>query len=109
MRWVRRSHAPATGKTPCATFARRVKAQRLVELKVDWSKAKVNRDEYLAVIDGIVYGEDPRQGYFQGSRFLHPELKFQITFPAGGVNSQTISIDIRQRREIILPVTRAEC
>ena len=64
-------------------------AQRLVELKVDWSKAKVNRDEYLAVIDGIVYGEDPRQGYFQGSRFLHPELKFQITFPAGWQTQNT--------------------
>ncbi|HYV67670.1 MAG TPA: M48 family metalloprotease [Myxococcales bacterium] len=63
--------------------------ERLSELKVDWSKAKVNRDEYLSMIDGIVYGEDPRQGYFQGSRFLHPELKFQIAFPAGWQTQNT--------------------
>ena len=63
--------------------------QRLKDLKVDWSKAKVNRDEYLAVIDGMVYGEDPRQGYFQGSKFLHPDLKFQVTFPAGWKTQNT--------------------
>ncbi len=57
--------------------------ERLKEVKVDWSKAKVNRDEYLSMIDGLVYGEDPRQGYFQGSTFLHPDLKFRLTFPAG--------------------------
>jgi predicted Zn-dependent protease len=63
--------------------------QRLAELKVDWSKAKVNRDEYLSVINGLVYGADPRQGFFQGSRFLHPELKFQITFPDGWQTQNT--------------------
>jgi predicted Zn-dependent protease len=62
---------------------------RLKELKVDWSKAKVNRDQYLAVIDGMVYGENPREGYFQGSTFLHPDLKFQLTFPAGWQTQNT--------------------
>ena len=63
--------------------------ERLRDLKVDWSKAKVNRDEYLSMIDGLVYGEDPRQGYFQGSRFLHPDLKFQLTFPQGWQTQNT--------------------
>jgi predicted Zn-dependent protease len=63
--------------------------QRLKEVNVDFSKAKVNRDEYLSVIDGMVYGEDPRQGFFQGSRFLHPELKFQVTFPQGWQTQNT--------------------
>ncbi|HYZ89538.1 MAG TPA: M48 family metalloprotease [Myxococcales bacterium] len=63
--------------------------QRLKEANVDFSKAKVNRDEYLSTIDGMVYGEDPRQGYFQGSRFLHPDLKFQVTFPQGWQTQNT--------------------
>src|SRR5207253_56392 len=63
--------------------------ERLKDLKMDFSKAKVNRDEYLGVIDGLVYGEDPRQGYFQGSRFLHPDLKFQLTFPEGWKTQNT--------------------
>jgi len=46
----------------------------------DW---KVNKDSYLQMIDGIVYGEDPRQGYVEGNVFYHPELKFRFVFPAG--------------------------
>jgi predicted Zn-dependent protease len=44
---------------------------------------KVNQDQYLQLINGIVYGEDPRQGYVAGNVFYHPELKFQYTFPTG--------------------------
>lgn len=45
--------------------------------------AKLGRDQYLYHLDGLVYGEDPRQGYFAESLFLHPELRFQIRFPDG--------------------------
>jgi predicted Zn-dependent protease len=44
---------------------------------------KVNRDPYLRMIDGLIYGEDPRQGYVEGNIFYHPELKFKFAFPAG--------------------------
>lgn len=44
---------------------------------------KVNKDSYLQLIDGIVYGEDPRQGYTEGNVFYHPELKFRFMYPAG--------------------------
>ncbi len=52
---------------------------------------KVDRDRYLEHVDGIVYGENPREGYFKGSVFLHPDLKFQIRFPDGwkGVNQRS--------------------
>ncbi len=44
---------------------------------------KVNADSYLKLIDGIIYGEDPRQGYTEGNIFYHPELKFKFTYPTG--------------------------
>jgi predicted Zn-dependent protease len=44
---------------------------------------KVNQDSYLHLIDGIVYGVDPRQGYVEGNTFYHPELKLRFAFPAG--------------------------
>lgn len=47
---------------------------------INW---KVNADSYLQMIDGIIYGEDPRQGYVEGSTFYHPELRFRFTYPAG--------------------------
>jgi predicted Zn-dependent protease len=44
---------------------------------------KVGGDSYLQLIDGIVYGEDPRQGYAEENVFYHPTLKFKFSFPAG--------------------------
>ena len=44
---------------------------------------KVNGNNYLQMIDGIVYGEDPRQGFTEGNTFYHPELKFRFSFSAG--------------------------
>lgn len=42
---------------------------------------KVNRDSYLKMIDGMVYGDDPRQGYVVNDVFYHPEMKFQFPVP----------------------------
>jgi predicted Zn-dependent protease len=38
---------------------------------------------YLADINGIVYGEDPGEGFVRGRRFLHPKLGFTFTAPEG--------------------------
>ena len=43
----------------------------------------VNSDSYLQMIDGLVYGEDPRQGYVEGNTFYHPEMKFSYPIPSG--------------------------
>ncbi|MBN1986549.1 MAG: M48 family metalloprotease, partial [Prolixibacteraceae bacterium] len=44
---------------------------------------KVNEDSYLRMIDGIVYGEDPRQGYVESNIFYHPDMKFKFPVPPG--------------------------
>ena len=41
-----------------------------------------NRDTFLSRIDGITYGDDPKQGVVEGNRFTHPE--FRLTFQAPG-------------------------
>jgi predicted Zn-dependent protease len=38
---------------------------------------------YLRHVDGMVFGENPREGFFEGSAFFHPDLRFQIAFPRG--------------------------
>jgi predicted Zn-dependent protease len=43
----------------------------------------LRREEYLNRIDGLVYGENPRQGFFRDGVFLHPDLRFRIDFPQG--------------------------
>ena len=53
---------------------------------------RTGRDAYLDRIDGLAYGEDPRQGFFRDARFLHPDLAFELTFPTGWstVNQRTL-------------------
>jgi predicted Zn-dependent protease len=40
------------------------------------------RDAVFAKLEGILVGEDPAQGVFVKSRFLHPEFDLAMTFPA---------------------------
>jgi predicted Zn-dependent protease len=45
--------------------------------------AERDRDAYLSAIDGLVYGEDPSEGFVRGRRFLHPKLGFTFQAPEG--------------------------
>jgi predicted Zn-dependent protease len=38
---------------------------------------------YLSLLDGLVYGEDPSEGFVRGRKFLHPKLGFTFTAPDG--------------------------
>ena len=42
---------------------------------------RVARAAYLGQVDGLVYGHDPREGYFRDGTFTHPELRFSMEFP----------------------------
>jgi predicted Zn-dependent protease len=42
-----------------------------------------DRASYLHRLEGMVVGDDPAEGVFQGSRFLHPELGIAMSFPEG--------------------------
>ena len=61
---------------------------KVAKLAADWKKKTkatdldVNRDNYLKMIDGLVYGEDPKQGYVENNMFYHPELRFQFAIPS---------------------------
>src|SRR6476620_11042670 len=48
-----------------------------------------DRNEYLGMLDGLVYGEDPSEGFVRGRRFLHPKLGFTFTAPDGFVLENT--------------------
>ena len=48
-----------------------------------------DRNEYLGMLDGLVYGEDPSEGFVRGRRFLHPKLGFTFTAPEGFVLDNT--------------------
>ena len=44
---------------------------------------RVNRDVFLQRIEGLTYGDDPRQGVIDGREFTHPDLRLQFQAPNG--------------------------
>ncbi len=64
------------------------RAGRVVQLASEKRQATgqpmtLGYDEYMRAIDGIVLGEDPRQGFTQNGVFYHPTLHFQMPVAAG--------------------------
>jgi len=58
-------------------------AQQIAALPQDFSGTVVNRDPYLRRLDGQVFGDNPRDGFFRGSQFFQPDMRFRLTFPEG--------------------------
>ncbi|MEX0661956.1 MAG: M48 family metalloprotease [Balneolaceae bacterium] len=60
--------------------------QRIPELAERWKEegyeqTVLNKESYYDVIDGMLYGENPRNGFVEDGSFLHPELEFQFPVP----------------------------
>ena len=46
-------------------------------------KGEHDRESFLNAIHGMIYGDDPSQGYVRGNRFIHPVIGFSFTAPDG--------------------------
>ena len=44
---------------------------------------RTGQTAYLQKIDGLMFGENPRAGFFEGEAFYHPDLAFTVQFPQG--------------------------
>jgi len=54
-----------------------------------------NAHAHLAIIDGMLYGDDPAQGVVEGQDFRHPQLKMQFTAPYGfGMQNSSDAVTI---------------
>lgn len=47
------------------------------------------RDDYLDRLDGMIYGDDPKEGVVRGNSFTHPGLRLSFTVPDGWRISNT--------------------
>lgn len=56
-------------------------ANRWAEL--GYEQTEINEVRYMEIIDGIVFGDDPRQGFGEDGYFYHPGLAFQYEIPGG--------------------------
>lgn len=72
----------STHPSPAGREAAVAKLAEEWKAKLNLTDPRVNRDSYLKMLDGLVYGEDPRQGFLENRTFYHPELKFEFAVPA---------------------------
>jgi predicted Zn-dependent protease len=62
---------------------------------------------YLNPIEGLVLGEDPRQGFIEGNVFYHPDLRFRFPSPRGFkiINQPTQVIMVEGQKRALLGFT----
>lgn len=98
----------ATHPNPADRFTR-IEAEKAA---VSGGGSIVRRDEYLERIDGMVFGSDPRQGYFVGQTFYHPEMKFQVEFPGGwqkaNQTQQVVALSPNKDAQVVLSLANAD-
>lgn len=64
--------------------------KKIAALEQSFDGLKTNVEPYMKAIDGMVFGPNPREGFFKDGRFYHPELAFSVDMPRGfsGVNTK---------------------
>jgi predicted Zn-dependent protease len=71
----------------------------------------VRQAEYLRRIDGIVFGDNPRDGVVRGHAFLHSDLRFALEFPEGweivNMPQQVVANEPGTRHYVLLDVVQA--
>ena len=77
----------------------------------NYNGATVNRPLYLNTIDDIVFGPNPREGYFEANGdFLHPEMRFGVSFPQGWqtINQKQAVQGVNEQQDAIVALTLAQ-
>ena len=44
---------------------------------------RIGTEDYLPHLEGLVFGDDPREGFFRENSFFHPGMAFEIVLPEG--------------------------
>ncbi|MEP7346762.1 MAG: M48 family metalloprotease [Gemmatimonadaceae bacterium] len=83
---------------------------RIAALNRSVSGLRVGREAFLRHVDGLVFGENPREGFFEGAVFHHPDLRFRINFPAGWLtqNQATQVVGISAQKDAMIVLASGE-
>ena len=107
-----------TGRSPLPTYmashpsepARIADVERRAAQVPAGTATRVEGAPYLQRLNGLVYGDNPRQGYFQQNLFLHPDLRFRMLFPQGWQTQNTSQAvtGVSPRQDAIVQLTLAQ-
>lgn len=76
----------------------------------DFSGGEIRQAAYYRQIDNMVFGPDPREGFFRGTEFLHPEMRFRIQFPTGyqTANQKAAVVGISEGKDAAIEITLSD-
>ena len=78
--------------------------------KLGLTDLKVNRNIYVQQLDGLVFGENPREGFVKNNVFYHPELAFQFPVPSRwrllNIHSMVRMVNERRNAAIVFTITQ---
>lgn len=84
--WASTHPDPASRVQRAAALARQIGGTR---------PAVRNAAPFMAALDGVLYGDDPKEGVIEGNEFLHPDLQLRFAVPAGfGMQNGTTAVTI---------------
>lgn len=63
--------------------ADRIEQARRLADQTNVPNAVRNRAAMLQRVDGLLFGQDPKEGFMKGDTFIHPDLNFTFTYPPG--------------------------
>jgi predicted Zn-dependent protease len=83
---------------------------QIADTGVDFTGRPIRAELYMNHLNGMPYGMDPRQGFFQGNTFYHPELAFQVEFPEGWQtqNARSAVSALSPNKDALMVLTLAE-
>jgi predicted Zn-dependent protease len=56
---------------------------RVAAVEQNFATLRIGSADYLNRLNGIMYGINPRNGFFEGAQYFHPELRFRMSIPGG--------------------------
>jgi predicted Zn-dependent protease len=83
--------------------------QAIAGLDQDLSGLSIDQARYFDQLDGMVFGQDPREGFFHGDTFMHPDLKFVFAFPVGWsmTNARAAVAGVSGAQDAMIKITMA--
>jgi predicted Zn-dependent protease len=87
---------------------------RIREMADEWRQRTemhlINQDAFYAAIDGMILGENPREGFVQSNVYYHPELAFRFGIPSGfqliNQRQQVVLLESNQRAIMVLTLSQ---
>ena len=82
----------------------------LADRQAEFEGLKIERAGYFQRLDGMTFGENPREGYFKDGVFYHPELAFKMTFPQGWKtsNQRQAVVAMNEAQDALLQLALAQ-